>query len=136
MSLSDERPIFGDPLELGDRAEAAAAPPDARLAALGVAALLASAPEAAQAKGGEFGVFEGRIISLAHPTIMAFVYGLSAFSAFTGWQWRQLREIGTEITAVKAELKELEAKAVVARARRRPRRSSRRSASTRQRWTH
>ena len=114
MSLSDERPIFGDPLELGDRAEAAAAPPDARLAALGVAALLASAPEAAQAKGGEFGVFEGRIISLAHPTIMAFVYGLSAFSAFTGWQWRQLREIGTEITAVKAELKELEAKAVVA----------------------
>ena len=57
------------------------------------------------AKGGEFGIWEGRIVSLAHPAVMALVYGASAFSAFTGWQWRQLREIGSEITALKAELK-------------------------------
>ena len=36
---------------------------------------------------------------------MALTYGCSAYSAFTGFQWRSLREIGSEITAAKAELK-------------------------------
>jgi len=72
--------------------------------ALGLAALAAAQPEAALAKGGEFGIFEGRIVSLAHPTIMALTYAASAWAAFTGFQWRRLRELGTEITALKAEL--------------------------------
>ena len=41
------------------------------MVALGIAALAAFQPEAVMAKGGEFGIFEGRIISLAHPTVMA-----------------------------------------------------------------
>jgi hypothetical protein len=57
------------------------------------------------AKGGAYGIWEGRIISLAHPAIMVCVYAATAFSAFSGWQWRRLREIGGEITALKAELK-------------------------------
>ena len=40
---------------------------------------------------------------------VALMYGASAFSAFTGLQWRRLREIGSEITALKGELKALPA---------------------------
>ena len=61
----------------------------------------------ALAKGGEYGVFEGRIISLAHPPIMAVVYAASAWAAFTGYQWRRLREIGNEISALKAQKAEI-----------------------------
>ena len=35
---------------------------------------------AASAKGGEYGIFEGRLISLAHPTVMAPMYGAPAFA--------------------------------------------------------
>ena len=50
---------------------------------LGLAAVAASVPEAASAKGGEYGMREGRLISLAHPTVMALMYGASAFAAVT-----------------------------------------------------
>jgi len=80
------------------------------LVVLGLAALAAFPPEAAMAKGGEYGIFEGRIVSLAHPTVMATMYAASAWAGFTGLQWRRLREIGSEITELKAELKPLTAK--------------------------
>mmetsp|Transcript_43061 Transcript_43061/g.71586 ORF Transcript_43061/g.71586 Transcript_43061/m.71586 type:complete len:286 (-) Transcript_43061:426-1283(-) len=73
--------------------------------ALGLAAVAAAQPDAAMAKGGAYGIFEGRIISLAHPAIMAICYAASAWAAFTGFQWRQLRELGYQITDLKAELK-------------------------------
>jgi len=82
----------------------------ATLKAMGLAAILAAQPEAAMAKGGAYGIWEGRIVSLAHPTVMALVYATSAFAAFSGWQWRRLRELGGEITALKAELKGPKAK--------------------------
>ena len=78
--------------------------------AASLAAFAAMQPDAALAKGGQYGIFEGRIVSLAHPTIMAVVYGASAFAAFTGYQWRRLREIGNEISELKAEQKPLKAK--------------------------
>ncbi len=65
----------------------------------------AAQPEAALAKGGEFGIFEGRIVSLAHPTVMVVLYTASAFAAFTGFQWRRLREIGNQINGLKDERK-------------------------------
>merc|ERR1719478_1043097 len=65
---------------------------------LGLAALAAAQPEAALAKGGEYGIFEGRIVSLAHPVVMGSMYAASAWAAFTGLQWRRLREIGGEIS--------------------------------------
>merc|ERR1711933_673694 len=43
--------------------------------AASLAMLAALQPEGALAKGGEFGIFEGRIVSLAHPFVMALVYG-------------------------------------------------------------
>ena len=77
--------------------------------ALGFAAFAALQPEMAMAKGGEYGIAEGRIISLAHPTVMALMYAASAFAAFTGLQWRQLRELGGTISELKQELKPLQA---------------------------
>lgn len=71
--------------------------------ALGIAAIAAFQPEMVMAKGGEYGIFEGRIVSLAHPFVMALMYTASAFAAFTGFQWRRLRELGTTITELKAE---------------------------------
>lgn len=84
---------------------AAVAPP----AVAGLAALAVMQPEAVWAKGGEYGIFEGRIVSLAHPAAMALVYGASAWSAFTGFQWRRLREVGTQVTALKSDLKAVKA---------------------------
>ena len=55
--------------------------------ALGAAAFAAAQPEAAFAKGGEYGIFEGRIVSLAHPAVMALMYAATAWAAFTGFQW-------------------------------------------------
>eukprot|EP00964_Phaeocystis_antarctica_P119260 scaffold83011_cov63-Phaeocystis_antarctica.AAC.3 len=99
--------------------------------ALGFAAFAALQPEMAMAKGGEYGLAEGRIISLAHPTVMALMcgppatqttrmsarsptptprtYTASAFAAFTGLQWRRLREVGVTIGDLKKELKPLQA---------------------------
>merc|ERR1719343_17460 len=75
-----------------------------------LAMLAALQPEDALAKGGEFGIWEGRIVSLAHPTIMAIMYGASAYAGFTGWQWRRLRELATEISELKQERKKLQDK--------------------------
>jgi len=47
---------------------------------------------------------------MAHPAIMALMYAASAWAAFTGLQWRRLREMGGEITKLKDELKPLTAK--------------------------
>ena len=105
-------PLPFDPLGLHEEVPTVRREASSEMAtvAAGLAALAAMQPDAALAKGGQYGIFEGRIISLAHPTIMAVVYGASAFAAFTGYQWRRLREIGNEITALKAEQKPLKAK--------------------------
>ena len=58
---------FGGPLELRQSREEASFSPAA--AAAGLATLCAMQPEAAFAKGGEYGIFEGRIVSLAHPAV-------------------------------------------------------------------
>ena len=61
---------FGDPLHLQGSTSSQGPHLDPKAAAIGVAALLAAQPDAVFAKGGEFGIFEGRIVSLAHPTVM------------------------------------------------------------------
>jgi hypothetical protein len=105
--VGSSRPISPefDPLGLNARAADAGSFSLPSSAVLGLAAVAASVPEAASAKGGEYGIFEGRLISLAHPTVMALMYGASAFAAVTGFQWRQLREIGGQVTELKAEQK-------------------------------
>ena len=105
--VGSSRPISPefDPLDLNARSADAGSFSLPSSAVLGLAAVAASVPEAASAKGGEYGIFEGRLISLAHPTVMALMYGASAFAAVTGFQWRQLREIGGQVTELKAEQK-------------------------------
>lgn len=99
-----------DPLGLHGSAERPAQLAQPAVLALGVAAFAAAQPEAAFAAGGEYGIFEGRIVSLAHPTVMALCYGATAWAAFTGFQWRRLRELGTQIADLKEELKGSQAK--------------------------
>merc|ERR1719446_583590 len=62
-------------------------------------------PEEAMAKGGEYGLAEGRIVSLLHPVVMGGCFLVSLGAGYTGFQWRRIREIGNEVTALKAELK-------------------------------
>ena len=103
-----------DPLGLhaaADATQPAFAPPrDVTALAVSLAALAATQPEAAFAKGGAYGIFEGRIISLAHPVVMGTMYAASLWAGFTGLQWRRLREIGTQISGLKSELKPLSEK--------------------------
>lgn len=58
----------------------------------------------AMAKGGEFGLLEGRTLALIHPAVMAFLFGMSCYAGYLGWQWRSLREIGSDIRDLKKEL--------------------------------
>lgn len=89
------------------------------LSAVSLAALsLAALPDDAWAKGGEFGLAEGRIASLAHPVIMGVCFLVSIGAAYTGLQWRRVRDLQGEIGDLKAALKipeaaiaQLEAKA-------------------------
>lgn len=81
---------------------------------LGLASMaLLAMPSDALAKGGEYGLCEGRIISLAHPAVMGFCFLVSLGSLYSGIQWRRLREIGGEISELKSTLstpsKQLEA---------------------------
>ena len=86
----------------GARAPAPAATPLVPAAAAVAAAAL---PEAAWAKGGEYGIAEGRLISLAHPVAMGGCFLATLYAGYTGWQWRTLRTIGVELKAAKAEAK-------------------------------
>ena len=91
-----------DPLNLA-RAKpfAAAAAPATNIGAAAAAAAVALAPLPALAKGGEFGLCEGRIISLAHPVAMGGCFLATLNAGYTGFQWRRLREIGAELGGAK-----------------------------------
>ena len=73
-------------------------------AAIVSAAALATAmlPDAAVAKGGEYGLAEGRIISLAHPVAMGGCFLATLYAGYTGLQWRMLRELGVELKEARA----------------------------------
>ncbi|KAL1511304.1 hypothetical protein AB1Y20_006109 [Prymnesium parvum] len=113
-TLQMRAPSPFDPLDLDKLPPRVAARGDEGGTAVQLAACLALVsalyPDAALAKDGEFGIFEGRIVSLAHPVVMALMYSASAYAAFSGLQWRRLREIGTEISELKEQQKPLKAK--------------------------
>mmetsp|Transcript_4928 Transcript_4928/g.11599 ORF Transcript_4928/g.11599 Transcript_4928/m.11599 type:complete len:294 (+) Transcript_4928:79-960(+) len=70
---------------------------------------LAALPGDAVAKGGEYGIFEGRISSLAHPVVMGVCFLVSLGAAYTGFQWRAIRDLQTDISALKTAIKAPEA---------------------------
>ncbi|KAJ8604844.1 hypothetical protein CTAYLR_001063 [Chrysophaeum taylorii] len=78
-------------------------PPAVVGAALALAAVLP--PDAAMAKGGEYGLCEGRIISFLHPTAMGICFGTTLFAGYTGLKWRRVREVAGELSAAKKEAK-------------------------------
>ncbi len=106
MALDDEATASFDPTGLASAPRAPFALGDAAAAA--TAAAVASsllAPEAALAKGGEYGVVEGKVVSLIHPLVMGSVFLCSLGAGYTGLQWRRTRTLGAEISDAKKALK-------------------------------
>jgi len=69
------------------------------------AAAIASLPVAVHAQGGQYGLVEGKTVSLLHPIGMAVLFFVSIAAGYTGLQWRRTRELGGEVSALNAELK-------------------------------
>lgn len=63
--------------------------------------------QAAYAKDGAYGIFEGRIASLMHPTTMALLFLTSLYSLSLGLEWRKLRTLGDDIKQLNAQLPKL-----------------------------
>mmetsp|Transcript_11230 Transcript_11230/g.15428 ORF Transcript_11230/g.15428 Transcript_11230/m.15428 type:complete len:279 (+) Transcript_11230:58-894(+) len=63
-------------------------------------------PDLAVAKGGEYGLCEGRIISFLHPIAMGFSFFATGYAGYTGFQWRRLREMTGELSQAKKVAKE------------------------------
>lgn len=76
----------------------------------GVSAALAATlpimiyPSIANAAGPDWGIFEGRTLSLLHPLMMAGLLTLSVNTALLGFSWRRQRTIGDDISALKKTL--------------------------------
>jgi len=82
------------------------------VAAPAAAALLAmGTPTAALAKEGAYGFLEKKLPALVHPAIMGVVFLVSINAAITGFKWRQLRSVTSQVNELKAQLKPLAAKA-------------------------
>lgn len=62
------------------------------------------------------GIFEGKTLSLLHPTMMIGMLTLSASTALLGFEWRRQRTIGDEITTLKKSLPDLGGASSVAEA--------------------
>jgi len=58
----------------------------------------------AMAKGGEFGILEGRTAALVHPFFLGGLWFATAYAGYLGWQWRRVRTTGNEIAELKASL--------------------------------
>lgn len=58
----------------------------------------------ALAKGGEFGILEGRTAALIHPFFLGGMWFASVYAGYLGFQWRRVRTTQEEITALKATL--------------------------------
>lgn len=61
----------------------------------------------ASAAGPDWGIFEGRTLSLLHPFMMLGMLGLSVSTALLGFNWRRQRTIGDEISEIKKRLPDL-----------------------------
>merc|ERR1719174_408471 len=87
-----------------ETAAAVTAGPARETAAIVAAAATAATflPQEALAKGGEYGLAEGRIISLAHPVAMGGCFLATLYAGYTGLQWRMLRELGVELKEARA----------------------------------
>ena len=56
------------------------------------------------AKGGEFGILEGRTLALVHPFFLGGLWFATVYAGYLGLQWRKVRTVGEEIQDLKKEL--------------------------------
>ena len=70
----------------------------------------------AEAAGPDWGIFEGRTLSLLHPAMMLGMLGLSVSTALLGFNWRRQRTIGDEISDIKKRLPSLDGAKTVSEA--------------------
>jgi len=76
--------------------------------AITTALLTASTPLVASANDSpNWGIFEGRTLSLLHPAMMGSMALFSLSTALLGFQWRRQRTIGDEISTLKKTLPNL-----------------------------
>jgi len=94
-----------DPASLQIASSHAEQTPQAGAGSVLGAAAIASLPAAVNAQGGEYGLVEGKTISLLHPIGMAVLFFVSIAAGYTGLQWRRTRELASEVSAINAELK-------------------------------
>lgn len=71
------------------------------------AAIWASLSTSALADSPDWGIFEGRIGSLLHPTMMVSLLAFSVSTAILGFQWRRQRTIGDDISKLKKTIPDL-----------------------------
>ena len=71
------------------------------------AAFWASLSTSALADSPDWGIFEGRIGSLLHPTMMVSLLTFSVWTAVLGFQWRRQRTIGDDISKLKKTIPDL-----------------------------
>ncbi|EJK60382.1 hypothetical protein THAOC_19276 [Thalassiosira oceanica] len=94
-----------DPLNLSSSTVTDDESRSVRNAAVAAVALLT--PMSASAAGPDWGIFEGRTLSLLHPASMLGMAALSVSTALLGFQWRRQRTISGEINELKAQLPNL-----------------------------
>lgn len=58
----------------------------------------------AYAVGGEYGILEGRILSLVHPVVMLALFAATGYAGYLGYQWRRVRTIQDEINELKKQV--------------------------------
>lgn len=71
------------------------------------AAIWALTSTSAMAAGPDWGIFEGRTLSLLHPTMMFGMLALSVSTGLLGFEWRRQRTIGDDISSLKSTLPDL-----------------------------
>eukprot|EP00271_Cylindrocystis_brebissonii_P012144 TRINITY_DN30277_c0_g1_i1.p1 TRINITY_DN30277_c0_g1~~TRINITY_DN30277_c0_g1_i1.p1 ORF type:complete len:293 (-),score=55.67 TRINITY_DN30277_c0_g1_i1:423-1301(-) len=60
--------------------------------------------EPALAVGGALGPLEGRAVALIHPIVMGSLFVFTLWAGYLGYQWRRVRTIGDEISALKKQI--------------------------------
>mmetsp|Transcript_40371 Transcript_40371/g.97477 ORF Transcript_40371/g.97477 Transcript_40371/m.97477 type:complete len:288 (+) Transcript_40371:85-948(+) len=71
------------------------------------AAMWALTSTSAMAAGPDWGIFEGRTLSLLHPAMMFGMLAFSVSTALLGFEWRRQRTIGDDISALKSTYPDL-----------------------------
>lgn len=84
--------------------------------AVTTATVWAATAQNALADSPDWGLFEGRIGSLLHPTMMVSLLTFSLSTALLGFQWRRQRTMGDEIKDLKKTLPDLNGAASVSAA--------------------